>query len=236
MNLQLTRDQAFQVVLNLRTPNGAGEAEVGTGIFIAKDETLPYILTASHVARGCGLSTEIVISDLNGDSHLISISKLNANVSAWVHHPIADVSVLPINPDPSIIGILHGRFFPLDQLDVSNSTPSRDAYLTAVGFPNGLGASGKFSPFTFRSHASSSLITLLRADTKTPSNFFTLENPSVGGYSGGPVFDLGYIIVGSMTTYTGLTVCHGIMHGTISDNTGGKIAAVTPCSYVKDIV
>jgi hypothetical protein len=80
------------------------------------------------------------------------------------------------------------------------------------------------------------LITLLRADTKTACDFYTLENPSVGGYSGGPIFDLGYIIVGAMTTNTGPTVCHGIMHGTISDTTGGKIAAVTPCSYVKDIV
>jgi len=77
---------------------------------------------------------------------------------------------------------------------------------------------------------------LIRFDTKTPSDFFTLENPSVGGYSGGPVFDLGYIIVGAMTTNTGPTICHGIMHGTISDTTGGKIAAVTPCSYVKDII
>ncbi len=236
MNLRLTRDQTFQVVLNLRTPNGHGRAEVGTGIFILKEENSPYILTASHVARGCSQNTEVVISDQNGDSHSIPITKLNANLSAWVHHPAADVSVLPLNPDQSIVGILQGRFFPFDQLNTTDSTPSRDAYLTAVGFPNGLGASGKFSPFTFRSHASSALITLLRADTNTPANFFTLENPSVGGYSGGPVFDLGYIIVGSMTTYTGPTICHGIMHGTISDNTGGKIAAVTPSSYVKDIV
>ena len=235
MNLRLTRDQTFRVVLNLRTPLDGGRAEVGTGIFILKDDSFPYILTASHVARGCGLNSEIVISDHNGDSHSISIAKLNSSL-AWVHHLVADVSVLPLSPDPSVVQLLQGRFFPLDQLNTTDPTPSRDAHLTCVGFPNGLGASGKFSPFTFRSHASSSLITLLRADTKTPANFFTLENPSVGGYSGGPIFDLGYIIVGSMTTYTGSTICHGIMHGTISDNTGGKIAAVTPCSYVKDIV
>lgn len=236
MSLRLTRDQTFQVVLNLRTPNGPGRTDVGTGIFILKDKYSPYILTASHVVRGCSHNTEVVISDQNGDSNSIPITNLNANLVAWVHHPVADVSVLPLNPDPSVIGMLQGRFLPFDQLNTTASTPSRDAYLTAVGFPNGLGASGKFSPFTFRSHSSSSLITLLRADTNTPADFFTLENPSVGGYSGGPIFDLGYIIVGSMTTCTGPTICHGIMHGTISDNTGGKIAAVTPCFYVADIV
>lgn len=235
MSLRLTRDETFQVVLNLRTPIDSHHFKVGTGIFICKDEKLPYILTATHVAKGCNRNSEVVISDANGDSHSISLLQLNSTLS-WVHHPIADISALPLNVDLSVTPILQGRFFPLSQLNMSSSTPSRDAYLTCVGFPNGLGALGKFSPFTFRSHASSSLITLLRADTNTPSDFFTLENPSVGGYSGGPVFDLGYVIVGSMTSYTGPTVCYGIMHGTISDETGGKIAAVTPCSYVRDII
>lgn len=236
MKINLTRDSAFQVVLHIRTPTGNnGLTEVGTGLFIVKEEKFLYILTATHVAKGCGRNTEVVISDANGNCVAIPLVTLNAGLG-WVHHPIADISVLPLHIDSSLVTTLSGRFFPVEQLDMSGSTPSRDAYLTSVGFPNGLGASGKFSPFTFRSHASSSLITLLRADTKTPANFFTLENPSVGGYSGGPVFDFGYVIVGSMTTHTGPSICHGIMHGTISDSTGGKIAAVTPCYYVKAII
>lgn len=233
--MKLTRDQTFQVVLNIRTPQANGSAEVGTGMFLVKNDSIPYILTATHVAKTCTNSSSVVISDANGNSQSIPLVKLAPSLS-WVHHPVADISVLPLQPDPSIVGAIQGRFFPLSQLNISSETPSRDAYLTSVGFPNGLGAAGKFSPFTFRSHASSSLITLNRADTNSPSDFFTLENPSVGGYSGGPVFDLGYVIVGAMTTNTGPTICHGIMHGTISDNTGGKIAAVTPCFYVKDIV
>lgn len=235
MSMQLTRDQTFQVVLNLRTPTSQDQEMVGTGIFIVKDETKPYILTATHVACRCNSSTIVVISDASSNSRSLNLSLFNPQLK-WIHHPIADISVLPVSPDPSISSHLNGRFFPFDQLNITVSPPSRDAYLTAVGFPHGLGATGKFSPFTFRSHASSSLITLPRSDTNTPSDFFILENPSVGGYSGGPVFDLGYIIVGAMTTNTGPTICHGIMHGTISDNTGGKIAAVTPCSYVKDII
>ncbi len=235
MSMRLTRDQTFQVVLNLRTPTSQDQEMVGTGIFIVKDETKPYILTATHVARGCNSSTIVVISDASSNSWSLNLSLFNPQLK-WIHHPIADISVLPVKPDPSISSHLNGRFFPFDQLNTTVLPPSRDAYLTAVGFPQGLGATGKFSPFTFRSHASSSLITLERFDTKTPSDFFTLENPSLGGYSGGPVFDLGYIIVGAMTTNTGPTICHGIIHGTISDNTGGKIAAITPCSYVKDII
>lgn len=235
MSMRLTRDQTFQVVANLRTPGPDNSEKVGTGIFIIKNDNEPYLLTASHVANDCNASTKLVISDASGNSQSIQITQFNPALN-WKHHPVADISVLPCNPDKSIGPILSGRFFPVDQLNQTNNTPSRDAYLTAVGFPHGLGTIGKFSPFTFRSHASSSLITLNRSDTQTPSDFFTLESPSVGGYSGGPVFDLGYIIVGTMTTNTGPTICHGIMHGTISDNTGGKIAAVTPCSYVASLI
>ena len=232
--MQLNRDQTFQVVLNLRTPMPEGGEEVGTGIFIIKND-VPYILTASHIASRCNSSTSVVISDLNGSGRSFSLSLFNSHLS-WKHHPVADVSVMPVNPDPSISPYLQERFFPYEQLNTTITPPSRDAYLTAVGFPNGLGAIGKYSPFTFRSHAASSLIMLQRADTKTPSDFFTLENPSIGGYSGGPIFDLGYVVVGAMTTSTGPTICHGIMHGTILDDTGGKMAAVTPCYYVKDIM
>ncbi len=233
--MRLTRDQTFQIVLNLRRQISPGQEIVGTGIFILKDGSKPYILTASHVAHECNPSTQVVMSDSDSNSQSLALSLFNAECN-WIHHPIADISLLPVNADPSISGQLEGRFFPYDQLNTSETPPSRDAYLTSVGFPHGLGAAGRFSPFTFRSHASSSLITLPRFDTSLPCDFFTLENPSVGGYSGGPIFDLGYIVVGSMTTYTGPTICHGIMHGTISDSTGGKIAAVTPCSYVRDIV
>jgi hypothetical protein len=233
--MQLTRDETFQVVLNLRTPVPGGQEKVGTGIFILKDNTDPFILTASHVANECNNSTNVVMSDASSNAQSLGLGLFNSSL-AWTHHPVADISVLPIEPDPSITTHLAGRFFPADQLNFSTTPPSRDAYLTAVGFPQGLGAFGHFSPFTFRSHASSSLVTLSRADTGNPCDYFTLEDPAVGGYSGGPVFDLGYIIVGAMTTNTGPTICHGIMHGTISDDTGGKIAAVTPCSYVSDII
>ncbi len=108
--------------------------------------------------------------------------------------------------------------------------------MTCIGFPQGLGIDKYFCPFTFRSYASSGLVTLNRADTNTQSTFFCLENPSVGGYSGCPVFDLGYETNGTMIVTRDQTWCHGFMHGTISDNTGGKIAMVTPAFYLKDLI
>lgn len=93
-----------------------------------------------------------------------------------------------------------------------------------------------FSPLTYRSHAASAFITLNRFDKPVPSVFFLLENPSVGGYSGCPVFDLGYVVAGSMTNTKDKTRCYGIMHGTVVDDTGGKLAAVTPAFYLSDLL
>ena len=235
MPMQFTRDQSFKVVLNLRTPVSGGNETVGSGLFIVNDSQVPYILTASHVANSCNSSTTVVIADAAGNSTSLNLSQFNSAIT-WNHHSVADVSVLEVIPSSATSSYLNKRFFPTNQLNVSTAPPSRDDYLTAVGFPHGLGAIGHFSPFTFRSHASSSLITLPRFDTNAPCDFFALEDPSIGGYSGGPVFDLGYILVGAMQSVTGPTICHGIIHGTISDGTGGAIAAVTPCSYVNDLI
>lgn len=125
---------------------------------------------------------------------------------------------------------------PYDHINDSDIPASRDDELTVIGFPHGLGVQGKFSPLTFRSYASSAFLTLPRADTKTPSDFFCLENPSVGGYSGGPVFDMGYEKMGCATATKEKTVLHGIVHGTMSDETGGKIALITPMLYIKDLI
>lgn len=230
----IKRDQAFRVVCNIRTPKEGGET-VGTAMFVSNEKNEAWIITASHVAIETTLNTNIALGDENNNCSVIPINVFNPKLN-WKHHPVADLAVLEIVINQRNINLLSNRCFPYDHLNLSKDSVSRDFELTAIGFPNGLGIQGKFSPLTFRSYASSSFLTLHRADTHTPSEFFCLENPSIGGYSGGPVFDLGYMVVGAMTTTKEKTVCHGFMHGTMSDNTGGKIALVTPAYYLADIL
>lgn len=231
----LTRDQTFTVVFNLRTPLPSGEESVGTGIFMVKSDQHLYLVTATHVAITCNAKTSVVISDANGNSTSLRLIDFNSTL-AWRNHPVADISVLQIQFNQSLAPHLQGRFFPYDHFHTDRTPASRDFELTSVGFPHGLGAHGMFSPLTYRSYASSAFISLNRFDNGVPSEFFLLENPSVGGYSGCPVFDLAYMVVGGMTSTKDKTRCYGIMHGTISDSTGGKMAAVTPAYYLADIV
>jgi hypothetical protein len=230
----LTRDETFKVVFNLRTQRPIGGESVGTGIFVVNGNDI-FLLTATHVARDTNRNTTVVISDALGNATSIALVRFN-NALAWKHHPVADISALPIAITPDIEALVKGRFLPFDHFHTQRTHISRDIELTCVGFPHGLGATGMFSPLTYRSFVSSALVSLNRFDTGAPCEFFLLENPSVGGYSGGPIFDLGVMIVGSMTITKDATRCLGLMHGTISDQTGGKLAAVTPAYYLQGFI
>jgi hypothetical protein len=228
----ISRDTAYRVVCSIRTPRPDGKEEVGTGLFVNRGDDL-FIITASHVAQPSNNNTYLIVSDNQGAPTQALLSQFSRNAE-WRHHPVADIATFQIAQTAQNEALLQHRFFPYDHIDINRATPSRDIELTVLGFPLGLGASGHFSPLSFRTFAASSLIALNRADTNTLCDFFVLENPSIGGYSGGAVFDLGYMITGLMTQKKEKTLCHGFMHGTLSDGTGGKLAVVTPASYLDE--
>lgn len=231
----LTRDEAFKVVCNFRTPSSDGtKVFLGTGMFVT-DESKAWIVTASHVAKNTNENTILALSDQESNCMTIYLKDLNKQLE-WKNHDIADLAVFPIDITEENSVYLNNRCLSLDHINFKETYVSRDVELTSIGFPQGLGVGGKFSPLTFRSYASSALLSFERFDTHTLSDFFCLENPSVGGYSGCPVFDLGYMVVGGMTTTKEKTICYGFMHGTLEDDTGGKLAVVTPSYYLKDLV
>ena len=163
----------------------------------------------------------------------------NDNVFLWIvtANHVAKETNEKTQPTTSNIQFLNGRkFLPMDHFNLKQESVSRNFELTCIGFPRGLGTEGLFSPFTFRSFASSGFFRYPRFDTKQECIFFCLENPSVGGYSGGPILNLGYSTNGVFEIKKEKTLCLGIMHGTMCDDTGGKIAMVTPAFYLKDII
>jgi S1-C subfamily serine protease len=224
------RDTLGNVICNIRIPQGTEEVG-GTAIFIAKNNE-PYLLTAAHVVKNMNAQAYAILSDLNGVPTKVLLSDLLGGAS-FTNHATADLAKVKINVTATNAPHLIGRCFPYDQIDLTTNPVSKDIELTTIGFPLGLGVVGaKFSPLTYRSYVASPVITLLRSDNQIPSDFIILELPSIGGYSGGPTFDLGYVISGNITSTKQNTKLHGIVHGTISDETGGKLAAITPCKYL----
>ncbi len=198
------------------------------------DERL-FIVTASHVARKMESTSILVLGGADDRPVTLQLESFAKIGSSWKHHDQADIAIREV----SVSGneqLFEGRFLPIDLFDKELNAASRDDDLTAFGFPLGLGVGEFFSPLTFVSRASSGLVTLPRFDTKQPCNFFILENPSIGGYSGCPVFTIGFKKIGALAIKSGGVKCYGFMHGTISDDTGGKLAAVTPSHYLFDLL
>lgn len=224
------RDELGNVICNIRIPQGTQE-EIGTAIFIAKNEEA-YLLTAAHVVKNMNDQAYVILSDQNGIPTKVLLSELLGGAS-FINHSTADLAKAKITITATNTPYLKGRCFPYEQIDITNNPISKDIELTTIGFPLGLGSQGAmFTPLTYRTYVASPVITFPRFDNQISSDFIILELPSIGGYSGGPTFDLGYVISGGMTSTKEHTVLHGIVHGTITDQTGGKLAAITPCKYL----
>jgi hypothetical protein len=103
-----------------------------------------------------------------------------------------------------------------------------------MGYPLGLGATGYVSPLSLETRAASGFITMSRFDNGKLADFILLQDPSIGGLSGGPVFDLGKsYLTGErkMISRQGWTLV-GLVHGVISDQSGGKFTAVVPSTFI----
>jgi len=169
-----TSDQLAFATINLRKEIAPNNVKVGTGSFIQTKTDL-YILTASHVANIMDKDAVIVISDVNGKPIVFKLSDITDSVK-WVNHPIADMAILKLKlSEAQLKKYFQGRFIPLEMINSEEKAIPRNIQLTTIGFPLGLGVSEYFSPLTFRTFPSSGLITLDRADTKTPQTFIILK-------------------------------------------------------------
>lgn len=209
----------------------------GTGLFIAIDNQY-YLVTASHVGNKMTPSALIIIKGTSDTPIAIKFLDLVAPQTTlkWTIHNQADVAVLPITTtNLAVRRKIAKHFLRIEFLVQEESAPDREFDLTILGFPLNLGTEGKFSPISKTSRSASGLLTLPRADTKTKATFFLLEDPSAGGFSGAPVFvKPGTVIKGPALMYRKGFRYLGIVHGTISDKTGGKFTAVIPSKYIVD--
>lgn len=235
----IKRDEAFKAVVKFSTPfveNGENKVRVGTGFFLLKDENHLFLITANHVTKKFNENTIVSIAGKLSNVLNIPLNQLKTS-NPIINHPSADVSAIEID-----IATFNGLEANVVIYPMSIIVPeiisaiSRDEELTSIGFPNGLGVGTSFEPFSFRSYPASNIVRNVSGlDGGYVSDAFFLENASCGGYSGCPIIDLGYRVTGMMTQ-TSNTYIYGIMHGTVSDNTGGKMAVVTPGYYILEII
>jgi hypothetical protein len=149
--------------------------------------------------------------------------------------------VAEIIPNPlATVEALESFAFPSTMLLQTQASLKHTDLLTCFGFPDDPRNSvdNNFAIFNFKAYPATVLMTARRYDLPKVSQMFYLDEPSVQGYSGGPVINFGYQDVGSgirMST-SSPTIIVGFMQGTRGDATGGKMSAVTPSWYLFDIM
>ena len=104
--------------------------------------------------------------------------------------------------------------------------------MATIGFLLELGVKDKFFPIIKIAHPASGLFRHPRFDNNIEVSFFILDDPSVAGFSGAPVFKLTSVKVGVMASKQGAFEWVGIVHGIFNDPSGGKFAAILPAFYI----
>ena len=211
-----------------------GRLSIGSSTIVSKDDRY-FILTASHVSKVLKNDSKIIFR-LSGDKpQIVDLLPIAKNRSIdWKQHPIADIAIIELDViDESIRTLIGNYAFPAEMIYRDKELPPRGADLTFLGYPVLDLDMEHFSPLIFTAYRSSGLITQKRADTKTKCNFYYLNEPSIQGCSGSGL----YLSVKKSTMYLnfGRTLMIGIVHGTHGDNTGGKLAAITPSYYIFDL-
>jgi len=210
------------------------KASIGSGTILSRDGKY-YILTASHVSKQMKKDAKVVLR-LKGDKpSILDLFKISKDKSLkWKQHSVADIAIIELETqDKSIKTILEDYAFPAELIHGRKELPTHGADLTFLGYPIVDMEMEHFSPLIFTAYLSSGLITQTRADTKTKCNFYYLSVPAAQGCSGSGV----YFSVKKATLYYGgsKTLMIGVVHGTQSDDTGGKLAAITPSYYISEL-
>jgi len=222
--------------------NNTPKARAGTGFFVNHSGTL-YLVTAAHVSAILSDSSLATIATSNDRPFTFPLRDLISKNEPlqWNIHSVADIAVLRLSPCKQFFDDhLSGHFFPSSWIERNKESPLRALTLTVVGFPLQLGVSEYFSPLSRETKTASGLLEMPRFDNKIVSSFFISQDPSVGGFSGAPLFDtrLPY-----STANTGIQVemgltprIVGLVHGTLVDDTGGKLGAIVPAFLILEAI
>lgn len=205
----------------------------GTGFFVRKGNQI-YLITAEHVAKSLRYEVKVTVHGPEDKPLTYDIKDMvgPGKEQSWFFHSEADVALLPLNPSEKFKGIIKFLEPSMFLTNENEYGQYKNRVLTTIGFPLALGVSGKFSPITKSSKAASNLFRYRRFDNNIETTFLVLDDPSVQGFSGAPVYALSEVSLGGVAFGTGRFACIGLVHGTLPDNTGGKFAAIVPAYFV----
>lgn len=219
-------------IIEIKTPS------LGTGFFLKRGLDV-YLITAEHVARFLkntsgvkylgvdGQKKETTIQDLTLDKN--DLKELN-----WIRHPKADIAILHLGIYDNLvkdIGVLNYEY-----LAETIKAPNRLNDLTIIGYPLGLGVNPlSISPVTRNTRSASDIVYFGRFDNGLLNPFIITDDPSIGGFSGGPVLEIHKTDIQKNFQGEKLRIrptLIGLVHGNLAAKTPGNFAAIVPAFQI----
>lgn len=207
---------------------------IGTGFLVVQNDRL-VMFTAAHVAKGLTPDSAAIVKRDGHEAVKVTLGDL----TGW-HYELHweglrphDAAAVALRPTAALEKLVRTNAVPASAME--GPSPSRDIDLVVLGFPMGLGLQGgSFSPVSRETRLAAGPL-----DFGSGVTLLLLQDPSIGGYSGAPVFDLRKPVTepgGGIVFRERELRCVGLVSGTISDVTGGKLAAVVPSSVLLGIL
>jgi hypothetical protein len=202
---------------------------VGTGFLVAT-RSAAFLVTAGHVAREMDGAARLSFATPSGRRATLALSQVVSSPAGplpWTYQRYSDVAAIRIRKPPQT---LRGHFLAAELLDKEAAAPPGSLRLTVVGFALGLVSEEHFTPLAKRSHAASPVLRFCGDERGDPPiDLFLLDQPSMGGYSGAPVFAEAQVQLAEGGQVTVVAPrCVGLISRTIGDDSGGQFAAVVP--------
>jgi hypothetical protein len=214
------------VVMLYERKSGSSESR-GTGNIVSFHDKY-FLVTARHIALQLNNTAKIVFRVPDSTAIEEDLIFLTSSIDGipWIHHPQADISMLEIAPSNTFQKVrFHNFSIKLDWVASQKISFPIGTNALFFGFP--IYIPGQyFSPVALSSNTASSLIT-----HTDKVNYIYLDRPSIQSCSGSGVF-----ITIKRGSFSKSTYMVGIISATLSDETGGKLAAVVPISYLKELL
>jgi hypothetical protein len=227
----LNSEELYDKVVLLKEKFVTGE-RYGTGFLITSNNSF-FLITAKHVADSLHIEfAEIYFRDSSKKPISYRIKRFIPSQPVVQFNEQSDFFILRLYPfDSTSAKIL--RKASLELKNIANNRESLDRKFEVFVFGYPIFDFDNFTPITFKSHISSSLMNIYVKNLPKPCFCYLLENPSMSGFSGGPVF-VG--VKDRATMQMNATLIIGIVTGTTYDKTGGKFAIITPTFHLLDLI
>jgi len=227
----LNSDELYDKIVLLSDINGKIQ-HTGSGFLLTSNDQY-FLITAKHVADFLRKeSSEIFFRGTNQVAQGFKLKDFTSKDLVAGFNGESDFFILKLETlDTTKLNILKRSSLDAKVLANNRESIDRNADVLVMGYP--ICDYDHFSPITFKSYFSSALMNIKIESLWKPCLCYLLENPSMEGFSGGPVFigvkDRSFVLGNK-------TLIAGIVTGTKFDSTGGKFAVITPSFYLLDLI